>query len=75
MNLRSTSARGRARRAAVICLVVGLAPSCGGDDTSRVELALDFPAESAATRTDTVHFWVLRAKTEDAPSCNALICR
>jgi hypothetical protein len=73
VNLRSTSARGRARRVALVCLVLGVAPSCGGDDTTRVELALDFPAESAATRTGTVHLWVLKAKSEDAPSCNMLI--
>jgi len=73
VNLRSTSARGRDRCAALLCLVLAVAPSCGGDDTTRVELALDFPAESAANRTGTVHLWILRAKTEEAPSCNALI--
>jgi hypothetical protein len=73
VNLRSTYARGRARRAALVCLVLALAPSCGGEDTTRVELALDFPTESAEARIGTVHLWVLRAKVEEAPTCNALV--
>ena len=73
MNLRSTSARGRARRVALVYLALALASSCGGEDTTRLEVALDFPAESAAARTGTVHVWVLRAIAEEAPTCNALV--
>jgi hypothetical protein len=71
--LRSTSARGPIRRGALVCLVLALVPACGGEDTTRVELALDFPTESAEARIGTVHLWVLRAKVEEAPTCNALM--
>jgi hypothetical protein len=72
VNLRSTCARSPAG-CALVNLVLATLFACGSDGTTRLELALDFPADSAAARTGTVHLWVLRGKSEEAPNCNALV--
>lgn len=67
-------ARARARSAA-LCLAFAAA-GCGGDDSARVEVALEFPSDSAANRTATVHLWVVYPSERDpevVPTCNMLV--
>ena len=69
-------ARARAG-AAIAALCLGFAAAgCGGDDSAKVEVTLEFPSESAANRTATVHLWVVMPNGRDAevvPTCNMLV--
>ncbi|HUS63788.1 MAG TPA: hypothetical protein VMZ28_04555, partial [Kofleriaceae bacterium] len=69
-------ARARAG-AAIAALCLGFAAAgCGGDDAAKVEVALEFPSESAANRTATLHLWVVMPNGRDPeviPTCNMLV--
>lgn len=59
-----------------MCLACAAATGCGGDDEAKVVVALEFPSESAANRTATVHLWVVYPNGRDpevVPTCNMLV--
>lgn len=60
-------------RAALLWFAVCAGTACGGDDGANVVVQLEFPHESAATRTNTVHLWVLKTRDEMSTGCTALM--